>query len=409
MKETWRWFGPQDPVSLDNVKQAGATGIVTALHQFYRGEAWPLDEVLKRKAEIEAAGLTWSVVESIPIHNSIKLRSGPYQQFIGAWKDSLAAVAKAGVQVACYNFMPVVDWTRTDLKWRLPSTGYALRFDIGDFAAYDLFILQRKNAESDYPAERVAAARARLETMPEERRKDLEQTIIAGLPGAESSYDREGIRKLLSEYEGMTSADLRANLAAFLGEVAPVAEEVGVRLAVHPDDPPLPLFGLPRVVSTEADAQAVLGSCDTAANGLTFCVGSYGARADNDLLTMVRKFAHRIHFAHLRQVRREADGSFHEAEHLNGSSDMVGIIRALMREESRRRAEGRADHEIPMRPDHGHLLADDGNKKVNPGYTLVGRLKGLAELRGVMHGLKYAIPELSSGIRGTYPAPKELK
>lgn len=395
MKETWRWFGPQDPVSLDNVKQAGATGIVTALHHLYRGEAWPLGEVLKRKAEIDAAGLTWSVVESIPIHNSIKLRSGLYREFIGAWKDSLAAVAKAGVRVVCYNFMPVVDWTRTDLKWRLPSTGYALRFDVIDFAVYDLFILQRRNAESDYTAERVAAAGARFEAMPEARRKDLEQTIIAGLPGAEGWYDREGIRKLLAEYEGVTSADLRGNLAAFLHDVTPVAAEVGIRLAIHPDDPPLPLFGLPRVVSTEADAQAILSSCDTEANGLTFCVGSYGARADNDLLAMVRRFAHRIHFAHLRQVTREADGSFLEAEHLNGSSDMVGIICELMKEEARRRAEGRDDHEIPMRPDHGHLLADDGNRRVNPGYTLVGRLKGLAELRGVMQGLKYAIPELS--------------
>jgi mannonate dehydratase len=396
MKETWRWFGPQDPVSLDNVKQAGATGIVTALHHLYHGEPWPLDEVLKRKAEIEAAGLTWPVVESIPIHNSIKLRSGPYQQFIDAWKDSLAAVGKAEVKVVCYNFMPVVDWTRTDLKWRLPSTGYALRFDVVDFAAYDLFILQRKNAESDYAAERTAGARARYETMPEARREDLEQTIIAGLPGAEGWYGREDIRKLLAEYEGMTSDELRANLAAFINEVAPVAEEVGVRLAIHPDDPPLPLFGLPRVVSTEADAQAILDAYDRAANGLTFCVGSYGARADNDLLAMVRKFAHRIHFAHLRQVTREVDGSFYEAEHLNGSSDMVGIIRDLLKEEARRRAQGLADHEIPMRPDHGHLLGDDGNKKVNPGYTLVGRLKGLAELRGVMHGLKFAVPELSS-------------
>jgi len=396
MKETWRWFGPQDPVSLDNVKQAGATGIVTALHHLYRGETWPLDEVLKRKAEIEAAGLSWSVVESIPIHKCIKLRSGPYQRFVGAWKDSLVAVAKAGVKVVCYNFMPVVDWIRTDLKWRLPSTGFALRFDTCDFAAYDLFILQRKNAESDYPAERVADALARYEAMPEDRREDLQQTIIAGLPGAEGSYDREGMRKSLAEYEGLTAADLRANLAAFLDEVAPVAEQVGVRLAIHPDDPPLSLFGLPRVVSTEADAEAILGSYDTAANGLTFCVGSYGARPNNDLMGMVRKFARRIHFAHLRQVTREADGSFYEAEHLNGSSDMVGIIRELMKEEARRRAEGRADHEIPMRPDHGHLLADDGDKKVNPGYTLVGRLKGLAELRGVMYGLKYAIPELNS-------------
>jgi mannonate dehydratase len=335
-------------------------------------------------------------VESIPIHKCIKLRSGPYQRFVGAWKDSLVAVAKAGVKVVCYNFMPVVDWIRTDLKWPLPSTGFALRFDTCDFAAYDLFILQRENAESDYPAERVADALARYEAMPQSRREDLQQTIIAGLPGAEGSYDREGIRRSLAEYEGLTAADLRANLAAFLDEVAPVAEQVGVRLAIHPDDPPLSLFGLPRVVSTEADAEAILASYDTAANGLTFCVGSYGARRDNDLMGMVRKFAHRIHFAHLRQVTREADGSFYEAEHLNGSSDMVGIIRELMKEEARRRAEGRADHEIPMRPDHGHLLADDGDKKVNPGYTLVGRLKGLAELRGVMHGLQYAIPKLSS-------------
>jgi mannonate dehydratase len=394
MKETWRWFGPQDPVSLDYVKQAGATGIVTALHHLYHGESWPLQEVLKRKAEIEAAGLTWSVVESIPVHNSIKLRSGPYRRFIDAWKDSLIAVAKAGVKIICYNFMPVVDWVRTDLKWRLPSTGYALRFDVVDFAAYDLFILQRKNAEADHTAERVAEARARWEAMPEKRRKELEQTIIAGLPGAEGSYDRETIRGLLAQYEGLTPTDLRANLTAFLSEVAAVAAEVGVRLAIHPDDPPLPLFGLPRVVSTAADAQAILSACDATANGLTFCVGSYGARADNDLLAMVRKFAGRIHFAHLRQVRREADGSFHEAEHLAGSSDMVGVIQALMAEEKRRRTEERTDHEIPMRPDHGHLLADDGNRRVNPGYTLVGRLKGLAELRGVMRGLSYAIPDL---------------
>lgn len=396
MKETWRWFGPQDPVTLDNVKQAGATGIVTALHHLYRSEAWPVDEVLKRKAEIEAAGLVWSVVESIPIHNSIKLRSGPYQQFVGAWKDSLAAVAKAGVKVVCYNFMPVVDWTRTDLKWLLPSSGYALRFDVTDFAAYDLFILQRKNAEHDYSKERIAAARARYEAMPEARRNDLEKTIIAGLPGAEGWYGREDIRKLLAEYEGMSSSALSANLSAFLKDVAPVAEQVGVRLAIHPDDPPFSLFGLPRVVSTQADAHAILDAYQAPANGLTFCVGSYGVRADNDLLAMVRKFADRIHFVHLRQVTREPDGSFHEAEHLSGSSDMVGIIRELMKEESLRRREGRADHEIPMRPDHGHLLGDDGLKKVNPGYTLVGRLKGLAELRGVMHGLKYAMPELSS-------------
>jgi mannonate dehydratase len=395
MKETWRWFGPQDPVTLDHVKQAGATGIVTALHHCYRGQAWPVEEVLKRKAEIEAAGLTWSVVESIPVHNSIKLRSGPYRQFVDAWKDSLVAVANSGIKTICYNFMPVVDWVRTDLRWRLPSTGYALRFDAVDFAVYDLFILSRKNAEADYDAERIAAARDRFTMMSEERRANLEQTIIAGLPGAEQSYDRERIRRIIAEYEGVTPADLHANLAAFLREIVPLAQELGAQIAIHPDDPPLPLFGLPRVVSTSADASAILAACDTLANGLTFCVGSYGARADNDLLDMVQKFAHRIHFAHLRQVTREADGCFHEAEHLRGSSDIVGVIHALLHEEKRRRVEGRADHEIPMRPDHGHLLAEEIHKKVNPGYSLVGRLKGLAELRGVVQGLNYAIPELS--------------
>jgi len=380
---------------LAQVRQTGATGIVTALHEIYRGEAWPLGEVLQRKAEIEAAGLVWSVVESIPVHNSIKLRSGNFREFIGAWKDSLAAVAHAGVKVVCYNFMPVVDWTRTDLKWLLPSTGYALRFDGVDFAAYDLFILQRKNAEIEYHPNQIAAGRARFDAMPESRRIDLEQTIIAGLPGAEASYDREALRRQLWEYHGVTSADLRANLLAFLREVAPIAEELGIRLGIHPDDPPWPLFGLPRVVSTAEDVRQILNGVDVPANGLTFCVGSFGARADNDLLAMIREFAPRIHFAHLRQVEREADGSFYEAEHLHGSSDMIGVVRALLEEEARRRRAGRADREIPLRPDHGHLLADDIDKKVNPGYSLVGRLKGLAELRGVVQGLMYATPALA--------------
>ena len=390
MKETWRWFGPQDPISLAQVKQAGATGIVTALHHMYRGEAWPLAEVMKRKAEIEAAGLEWSVVESIPVHNSIKLRSGDFRFYVDAWKDSLRAVAQAGVKVVCYNFMPVVDWTRTDLKWALPSTGYALRFDAIDFAAYDIFILARKNAEAQYDGRRVNAARTRFEDMPDARRMNLERTIIAGLPGAEASYTREEFRRQVSEYEGVTEDDLRANLLAFLREIAPVAAELGLRLCIHPDDPPWSLFGLPRVMSTAEDVRAIFGAADVAANGLTFCVGSFGARADNDLEAMVREFAPRIHFAHLRQVQRDEDGSFYEAEHLDGSSDMVGVVRALLEEEARRRREGRADAEIPMRPDHGHLLADDIDKKTNPGYSYVGRLKGLAELRGVARGLSYS-------------------
>jgi mannonate dehydratase len=395
MKETWRWFGPKDLISLDQIKQAGATGIVSALHHIYRGEAWPLDEVLKRKTEIESAGLVWSVVESIPVHNSIKLRSGPYRQYIAAWKDSLAAIAKAGVPVVCYNFMPLVDWTRTNLKWRLPSTGYALRFDAVDFAAYDLFLLERPGAELDYTPERVAAARARFDSMSEEQQVELEHAILAGLPGAESSYNRKLFRESRAEWKGATSSELRSALLAFLQEVVPVAEELGVRLAIHPDDPPWPLFGLPRVVSTAGNARSILAGVDRPANGLTFCVGSYGARADNDLLAMAGEFAPRIHFAHLRQVVREADGSFYEAEHLHGSSDMVGVIRALLSEESRRRRASREDHEIPMRPDHGHLLADDINKKTNPGYSYVGRLKGFAELRGVVEGLKYTTPELA--------------
>jgi mannonate dehydratase len=396
VKETWRWFGPQDPVSLDHVKQAGATGVVSALHHLYRGEAWSLDEVLKRKTQIEAAGLDWSVVESIPVHNSIKLQTGPFRQFTDAWKDSLAAIARARVNIVCYNFMPVVDWTRTDLRWRLPSTGCALRFDVIDFAAYDLFLLQRTAAEQDYSAESIAAARARYDSMSEARRNELERTIIAGLPGAEASYTRTTLQNLLAEYAGLTAAELCAHLIAFLREVAPVAEELGARLAIHPDDPPWSLFGLPRVVSTAADVRSILAGVDTAANGLTFCVGSYGARADNNLLAMVDEFASRIHFAHLRQVVREPDGSFCEAEHLRGSSDMVGVICALLREEARRKKQNSLDHEIPMRPDHGHLLADDISREVNPGYSLVGRLKGLAELRGVMQGLKYGIPELTN-------------
>jgi mannonate dehydratase len=395
VKETWRWFGPQDPISLEHVKQAGATGVVSALHHLYRGDPWPLAEVLKRKSEIEASGLVWSVVESIPVHNCIKLQSGHFRRFTDAWKDSLRAVARAGIKVVCYNFMPVVDWTRTDLRWRLPSTGYALRFDVTDFAAYELFILQLPEAEAHYSSELVAHARDRYDATSESRRDELEHTIIAGLPGAEASYTRSEFRNMLLEYESVGASSLRASLAAFLREVVPVAEELGVRLAIHPDDPPWSLFGLPRVVSTAEDVRFILNSVDTAANGLTFCVGSFGARSDNDLLAMVKEFAPRIHFAHLRQVLREPDGSFCEAEHLRGSSDMAGTICAILKEEASRRQQHRADHEIPMRPDHGHLLADDISRNTNPGYSLIGRLKGLAELRGIIQGLTYAMPELA--------------
>ena len=389
MRGTWRWFGPRDAISLEQIKQTGATGIVTALHHLYHGEPWPVEEVLKCKAEIEAHDLVWSVVESIPVHNSIKLRSGPYRQYIGWWKESLRAIGEAGIGIVCYNFMPAVDWTRTDLMWRLPSGGYALRFDVLDFAAYDLFILKRDGAEADYSDDRILSARERFDHMMPDRRNRLEQAIIAGLPAAEAAYDRKTLAHALSEYRTMNAADLRAHLIAFLTEVLPVAEENGIRLAIHPDDPPWPLFGLPRVVSTAEDAEAILKACSTPANGLTFCVGSYGARADNDLLSMAEKFASKICFAHLRQVKREDDGSFYEAEHLEGSSDIIGVIRVLLREEQRRYRKDGNSHEIPMRPDHGHLLLPDSSQNESPGYSLIGRFKGLAELRGVIRGLEY--------------------
>nr|WP_249729893.1 mannonate dehydratase [Chelatococcus sp. YT9] len=369
---------------MSHARQAGATGIVSALHHIPADQPWTDEEVAKRKATITEAGLTWSVVESIPVHDAIKTNSADRRRYIDAWIASLRAVARAGVKTICYNFMPVVDWTRTDLMYPVPLGGYALRFDIIDFAAYDVFILERPNAESSYDPEVLASARARFDALLPSERDALEGNVIAGLPGADFHHDRAGMRRLLAAYDGITPDDLRAHLVSFLAEVVPVAEEEGARLCIHPDDPPFSLFGLPRVVSTAADARAILAGVESSANGLTFCVGSYGAREDNDLVAMVDEFAPRIHFAHLRNVKREAPKTFHEAEHLGGSSDMVGVVAALMREERRRRAEGRSDAEIPMRPDHGHLLIDDIGKRTNPGYSCIGRLKGLAELRGVM-------------------------
>ena len=388
MKETWRWFGPNDPVTLDHVKQAGASGIVTALHHRQDGSVWPAEEIAERKAVIEGAGLAWSVVESIPLPDAVKTGGPGAAEAIANFAQSLRNVAAAGVTTVCYNFMPVVDWTRTNLMWRLPTTGYALRFDAVDMAAYDAFILKRRGAEADHRPEVLARARDRAATMSESEKAELEKTIIAGLPGVAGAVnDRAGFERRLALYDGITADDFRANYKAFLSAVVPVAEEVGARLAVHPDDPPFPLFGLPRIVSTPADARAVLAMVDRPANGLTLCVGSYGSRADNDLTAMAREFAPRIHFAHLRNVTVEADGSFFEDEHLEGGADMVAVIDALMAEERARKAAGREDWEIPMRPDHGHLLADDVHKKTNPGYSLIGRLKGLAELRGVARAI----------------------
>jgi len=388
MKETWRWFGPGDPISLENIVQAGATGVVSSLNEVATGEAWPLEDVLERKSEIERHAMEWSVVESIPVHNDIKTRSGDYRRYIENYKSSLENLAEAGIEVVCYNFMPVVDWTRTNLSYELPNGAQALRFEMTDFAAYDVCMLQRNGAEQDYPAELLALAKARFDAMSEVERVGLEENIIAGLPGGEGSYDRAGILAAISSFIELGTEGLRANLFSFLEEIVPVAEASGIRLCIHPDDPPFSLFGLPRVVSTADDARRILEAVPSPSNGLTLCAGSYGARGDNDLTAMAREFGSSIHFVHLRNVKREADGSFYESDHLDGDNDMVGLISALLAEENRRAGEGRADR-IPMRPDHGHLLGSEvGQEGVNPGYSYLGRLKGLAELRGVIHALE---------------------
>ncbi|NKJ04528.1 mannonate dehydratase [Rhizobium sp. SG741] len=387
MESCWRWFGPKDLVPLQHARQAGATGIVTALHEVAYSRSWTPAEIEARKALVEAAGLRWSVCESIPVPGAIKLGGAGARAAIGIWKDSLVNLARSGIKTICYNFMPVVDWTRTDLRFEMPTTALALRFDMVEFIAYDVFVLRRKSAEADYAPELVQRAEERLKGLSEEAVQRLENNIIAGLPGGEDSYGREAIRSAIALFEGMTARDLQSNLEMFLQEVAPVAAELGARLAIHPDDPPISLFGLPRVVSTAADLRRILGSVDHPANGLTLCVGSLGSRADNDVLDIAREFAPRVNFAHLRDVAIEADGSFVEASHLEGRSDMHAILRTLLAEEARRRAEGRDDYLIPMRPDHGHLIGDDIDKPTNPGYSLIGRLKGLAELHGVIHAI----------------------
>ena len=384
MLQTWRWFGPDDPVSLDNVREAGAAGVVSALHHMNRGEVWTSDELLKRRAEIESAGLVWSVSESIGVGEEIKTRSGAFRSKIDNYKQSIRNAARAGVKTFCYNFMGLTDWTRTHLDWPLPHGGTALRFDATDFAAYDLFILERDKAEGDYAPERIAAARARFEAMRPREMEVLERTLIDWLPARDFTYDRRSFKQALALYKDVSVEDLRANLIAFVREIVATAEEEGARLAIHPDDPAFPIFGLPRVMSTAEDLRKLIQAVPSSANGVTLCAGSFGSNPANDLVAMAREFGPRVHFAHLRNVRREEDGSFFEADHLDGETDMVRLVAALMAEEDRRRGEGRADSEIPMRPDHGHLIGDDGKKRVNPGYSFVGRLKGLAELRGVM-------------------------
>lgn len=389
MQETWRWFGPKDPISLEKIRQAGATGIVTSLHHIPTGEAWPEDEVRKRKEEIERAGLVWAVVESIPLHNNIKLRIGNYREQIENYKKSLRAVGAAGVHTVCYNFMPVVDWTRTNLSYRLANNAQALRFEMTDFAAYDVHMLQRPGALQSYGPEVLARAEERFAAMSDEEKQLLEKNIIAGLPGGEGSYDRNGVRAAIDAFIQLGEERFREHLIQFLEAVIPVAEESGVNMCIHPDDPPFSLFGLPRVVSTADDARLIFNRVPSPNNGLTLCAGSFGARGDNDLVAIAREFGAQVHFVHLRNVKREADGSFYESDHLDGDNDMVGLMSALLEEEARRKHEGRTDWQIPMRPDHGHLLADEiGQPGVNPGYSYLGRLKGLAELRGVLVALE---------------------
>jgi mannonate dehydratase len=405
LRQTWRWFGPKDLCSIDDITQVGAAGVVSALHHVPNGVVWTPEEIAGRHAEIGTrkdgtpSGLTWDVVESLPVSEDIKKQKNAWREHIENYKISMKNLADSGIEVICYNFMPVLDWTRTDLRWTVPNGGSCMRFDINDFAAFDIHVLQRQGAPADYTNAIADEAARRFANMDEAARKQLARNVTMGLPGSTESMSLEDVQSHLDEYGAITRERLRANFVDFLDAVVPTAEDLGLRLCCHPDDPPFALLGLPRVMSTEADYTYILEAVDSPANGMTLCSGSLGARPDNDLPGMMERLGDKVHFLHLRNVKRDNDdlvGSFYEAEHLAGDTDMVALIAAIVEEERRRKAEGRADWQIPMRPDHGQDIVDDLNRRAQPGYPTIGRLKGLAELRGVMTALSHS----EFGLRG---------